>query len=213
MNSEIGSNSTIMSLHNGFPPIVAERKSGLEELHENGEPVGTSVLDFWCWATSDLLSNATRGVLAEYIVARVLGLDSGVRAQWDAYDLMTSTGLKVEVKSSAYLQSWYQKELSIIQFGIAPTLKWDEATNKRESERRRQADVYVFCVLTPRDQATVDPLNLKQWTFYVLPTVVLDQRVPTQKSIGLTGLKKLDAVKTDYDGLAEAILSIELPSQ
>jgi hypothetical protein len=49
------------------------------------------------------LGNANRGRLAEYIVARALGLGVGdVRNEWDVVDLVTSTGTKIEVKSAAY---------------------------------------------------------------------------------------------------------------
>jgi hypothetical protein len=48
---------------------------------------------------SDLVSNSTRGVLAEFIVARALGLDTGVRTEWQAFDLETASGKKIEVKS------------------------------------------------------------------------------------------------------------------
>lgn len=137
------------------------------------------MLDFWRWSASDLVSNATRGILAEYIVAQALGLATGVRAEWDAYDLVTSAGLKVEVKSSAYLQSWFHKKLSVIGFGIRPKFAWDSDTNELETERRRQAGVYVFCVLAHKNKATVDPLDLDQWVFYVVPSAVLDEQCPT----------------------------------
>ncbi|AXG97954.1 hypothetical protein DVJ83_00840 [Deinococcus wulumuqiensis] len=43
--------------------------------------------DFWRWAYSDFLSNALRGVLAEYIVAQAAGCTHRARTEWDAYDL------------------------------------------------------------------------------------------------------------------------------
>jgi hypothetical protein len=48
-----------------------------------------------------------RGVLAEYIVALAMGIDTeeGVRREWDAYGLVLGDGTKVEVKSAAYIQS------------------------------------------------------------------------------------------------------------
>jgi hypothetical protein len=68
-----------------------------------------TLLDFWQWAYSDLLSNTNRGRLAEFIVARALSLGlTDVRIEWDAVDLVTPTGVKVEVKSAAYLQSWWR---------------------------------------------------------------------------------------------------------
>lgn len=142
-------------------------------------------------------------------MAQALGLATGVRAERDAYDLVTSAGLKVEVKSSAYLQSWFHEKLSAIGFGIRPTFVWASDTNELATERRRQADVYVFCVLAHKDKTTVDPLDVDQWGFYVFPTVVLNEQCPTQKHISLSGLLRLDPVKTDFNGLASAIASFE----
>src|SRR5579875_1264357 len=52
--------------------LLPVRKSGTGLLHAAGTPVGGSVLDFWQWSASDLMSNATRGRLAEYIVYRAV---------------------------------------------------------------------------------------------------------------------------------------------
>jgi len=74
-------------------------------------------MDFWKLSVSDLLSNTTRGTLAEFIVAMAMDIDlSNFREEWDAYDLETKNGIKIEVKTSAYLQSWFQKNYSKIIF-------------------------------------------------------------------------------------------------
>jgi hypothetical protein len=99
---------------NYLPPIKLTRKTGSEQFIEDGQPIGFDLLAFWRWAFSDVLNNAQRGVLAEYIVASALGCSHGVRTQWDAYDLKTPTGVRVEVKSVAYLQSWGQEGFSKI---------------------------------------------------------------------------------------------------
>lgn len=72
------------------------------------------VYGFWRWRCSDLVSNATRGVLAEYIVAKALGVAEGVREEWASYDLTTPGGTRIEVKSAAYIQSWHQETFSDI---------------------------------------------------------------------------------------------------
>jgi hypothetical protein len=162
--------------------LMVARKTGDEPLHVHGRHLPASVLTFWQWSASDLISNAMRGRLAEYLVALALGVADGVRIEWDAYDLQTVPGSTVEVKSAAYLQRWHQHRPSVITFDIHPTLGWTAATNTYSPERKRQADVYVFALLAHRDKATLDPLNLDQWEFYVLPTAVLDARLPTQKN-------------------------------
>lgn len=68
---------------------------------------------FWNWAFSDFLSNALRGVLAEYIIAHALDCTEKLRNQWNEYDLETKSDIKIEVKSSAYLQAWSQKKHSV----------------------------------------------------------------------------------------------------
>ncbi|MDQ2798836.1 MAG: hypothetical protein M3Y13_04230, partial [Armatimonadota bacterium] len=163
------------------------------------------LLDFWRWSASDLVSNATRGILAEFIVASALGVAGGVRAEWDAFDLLTPSGLKVEVKSASYLQSWYHRKLSPITFGIRPTRLVDTDTNVVSSELRRQADVYVFCLLAHKDKATVDPLDLSQWAFYVLPASVLDDKLPGQKTLALSRLLTLNPAAVSYNELASAV--------
>jgi hypothetical protein len=45
------------------------RKTGDEPLHAHGQPLPASMLTFWQWSASDLMSNAMRGRLAEYLVA------------------------------------------------------------------------------------------------------------------------------------------------
>ncbi|MGH4120853.1 hypothetical protein [Clostridium sp.] len=57
--------------------------------------------DFWSWNQSDILNNALRGVLAEYIVATAIEAKNEIRIEWDAYDLVTKEGVKVE---DAYLK-------------------------------------------------------------------------------------------------------------
>ena len=185
--------------------IRVQRKTGQEHFTAEGSPLNLKVRDFWQWSQSDLLSNATRGVLAEFIVASALGLDIDARAEWDAYDLKTDDGLKIEVKSAAYLQSWKQRKLSTIQFGIAPTKGWNAETNEFTEEIKRHADLYIFCLLVHKDKQTVDPLNLDQWVFYLLETAKLDDKFPQQKKLGLTSLLKSNPRVCTFSELKPAV--------
>lgn len=159
---------------------------------------------FWEWAYDDLLANTTRGVLAEYIVAKALGIIDTKRVEWDKYDLRFD-GIGVEVKSAAYVQSWVQTQPSVISFGIGPTTGWDAGTNTFAASAGRCADVYVFCLLNGTDRQRVDPLDVEQWTFYVLPTSVLDRKVPVQRMIRLRPLIALGPQQCTYNELKAAI--------
>jgi len=176
--------------------IIVTKKSGNERLTFNRRPLEFSLHDFWSWNMSDILSNATRGIFAEYIVGSAIYFDkSAVRDEWGAYDLETPDGIKLEIKSSAYLQSWYQRELSKISFSTKAALYWDSSSNLQETEKKRYVDVYVFCLLHHKDKETLDPLNLDQWEFYILSTMELNCYTRSQYSITLNSLKKLtDAV-------------------
>jgi hypothetical protein len=184
---------------------IATKKSGNEKLTFNKNPLEFSLQDFWSWNMSDVLSNATRGIFAEYIVGTAIGLGkSSVRDEWGAYDLETNDGIKLEIKSSAYLQSWYQRDLSKISFSTKAALYWDSETNLQATEKKRHADVYVFCLLHHKDKETVDPLNLDQWKFYILSTKELNDYKRSQHSITLNSLEKLtDAIP--YDKIKETI--------
>ena len=195
-------NSIIMQ---GYPALKPTKKTGGEPLHHDLQPLGRCAQDFWRWSASDLVSNTTRGILAEYIVASALGLVDGIRAEWESYDLLTPAGLKIEVKSASYLQSWFHPKMSPIGFKIAPTKGYDSSTGQYSKESKRQADVYVFALLAHKDKATLDPLNVAQWEFYVMRTSVLDATFPTQKKIGLARLLKTGVQPVSYDALSSCI--------
>lgn len=164
--------------------------------------------EFQAWAYDDLLTNTTRGLLAEYIVATALGIRDTKRVEWDQYDLEIDRAGKrigIEVKSAAYVQTWEQAGISEIVFSIRPAQGWDARTNTYADSAKRSAGVYVFCLLEGEDRERIDPLDVAQWTFYVLSTSDLDRQVPTQKTIRLGRLKDLGAQPCTYDGLKCAI--------
>ncbi len=133
----------------------------------------SSVLDFWRWAFSDLRTNIVRGVLAEYLVAQAVGDLSPLREAWDNWDVTTATGITVEVKSSAYLQSWNQRKLSSIVFSGLTGREWSAETNELATDRTLRAQVYVFAVHTCREPDQYDPLKIEDWQFRVMSAVQL----------------------------------------
>ena len=157
------------------------KKSGKEPFHVYGQRLGFNLFSFWQWSSSDILGNALRGVLAEYIVAMAVGCITPVREQ---------------------------QKYSAISFGIQPTYGWDGETNCHNNELKRQTDVYVFCRLNHKEKATVDPLNLGQWDVYALTTKILDSERPTQKTISLASLLGLNPLTVDYGGVASAIKQV-----
>lgn len=188
-------------------------KAGKEAFRTQGEGVDLTIFDYWRWAHSDLLDNAARGILAEYLVAQAVNYTNEPRHEWDSVDVLTESRIKVEVKSAAYAQSWKQCKPSAIIFDIAPRLrKWNAKTNEYETydTPKRTADAYVFCLLGGPCDRDPDPMDLDKWVFYVLATKTLTQEYPCQKTIGLNPLKSLvrcstGRYATPYAELAQVI--------
>lgn len=191
---------------NDLGPINIRPRRGDEAFHEGNRDLGFSLADFWQWSCSDLVSNATRGIIAEYLVARAIGVADGVREEWAAYDLTGPDGTRIEVKSAAFIQSWHQERLSPITFRVPKTRAWNRESNRQSEEARRQADVYVFAVLAHKDKPTLDPLDVSQWRFFVVPTAKLDNRKRSQHSITLKSLLALSGEPVMYSGLRDAVL-------
>jgi hypothetical protein len=166
--------------------------------------VGTSavVRDFWAWVLSDLRTNTVRPMLAEFLVAQAVGAVAQPRIEWDAYDVVTPDGVRIEVKSSAYLQAWTQARPSSIRFGGLNGRTWDAITGYSPAASYN-ADVYVFAVVTARDHESYEPLDSAQWSFWVLPRATVE--ATGQRSLTLTRVEALAGAPVSYGGLAEAV--------
>ena len=190
----------------GLEKLKINQKSGDENLKYNGKEIGFKLIDFWKWSVSDLLSNATRGIFAEFIVATAMEIDlSNIREEWDAYDLKTKDGIKIEIKTSAYLQAWFQKDYSNIVFSIKPAYSWNAETNETLEVKTRPSDIYVFCLLKHKDKKTVNPLDLNQWIFYVISTKKINEIYGNKGTLSLKSLEQITE-HISYDKIKEKVL-------
>lgn len=181
---------------------LKEFKTGDEPIGGANNPTGRTLLDFWRWSGSDVLSNAPRGELAEFLVGHALDAIRSPSEAWASYDLETRDGIRVEVKSAAYVQSWCQNKLSQIRFSIRRTL--DEEWTKRD----RHSDVYVFALLAEKDKGKIDPLDIGQWEFYVIPTRELNEECKDQRSLGINGVRELARGVVPYAELEAKVKSV-----
>jgi hypothetical protein len=164
-----------------------------------------TVGDFWQWAYSDLLQNTTRGVLAEYIVAGLLGVDKTPRNPWLPFDLKLNDGTTVEVKTMSRLQAWAQKQLSNPQVIISEKRSWNLDTGILEQTPTLNADIYVICYFTSEEHSAADPLNLDQWNFFVLDKKEVEAVLKKSKSISLKKLNKMNKRPLNASELANEI--------
>jgi hypothetical protein len=161
--------------------------TGTEAFVDTGGALPLTVLDYWQWASSDLLSNVARGVVAEFLVAAAVGATDTPRDPWADYDVLEPSGVTIEVKSAAYIQSWSQRALSKVSFGTRAT-RPPTLTPEVEDLPARRSQVWVFALLHHDLQETINPMDVSQWAFYVVPTWWLDARVRSQYSITLPSL-------------------------
>ena len=187
--------------------------TGNEKFMFKDKDLGKTMLNFWSWAYSDLIRNVNRGAFAEFVVREAMNTQcrntprTDFRVSMDAYDLLSPDGIRVEVKSSAYIQAWESEHPARISFRIAPAKSLDSSGNySANSQYCRHSDVYVFCVWTAMSREQ-NILDLSLWDFYVIATKTLDQKVPNQKTITFQSLLSLQPRKVDYFGLYEAIRS------
>jgi hypothetical protein len=166
-----------------------------------------TVQDFWRFAMGDLRMNNTRGYLAEFLVAQAVGLCDVRRVEWDAYDLLLDSSIRIEVKSSAYLQAWEQRTLSRIQFTGLRGTRYHPRHGDDPAGRQLNAHVYVFCVQTAREHDSYEPLNVGQWQFYVAGKNQLES---VGQSIGLPAVISLTGGPTDWTVLRETVISRSL---
>lgn len=176
-------------------------RTGDEPFHGGG--LSLQLLDYWRWSGSSLMDNTARGMLAEFLVAAAIGQHQSPRVEWERYDLRTRTGVTIEVKCSAAIQTHKQPGESPIVFGIGPRKGWDPETGQYSELACRWADLYVFCVLEG-----TEPLDVDQWQFYVLSRVVLDNKCEKQQTIRLAPLKNLKPLQCSYRCLKRTIETV-----
>jgi hypothetical protein len=183
-----------------------KQKTGHELFYYDGSPTDFMLNDFWRWSSSDLLNNTQRGVLAEYIVAKALNIETdGPRVDWEPFDLLLFGRWRIEVKASSYVQSWAQSSDSTLRFSIRPTRAWD-SENGYATQQLRHSDMYIFCVFAERDREAADPMMLDKWEFYPVLTSEINAMLESQQSASLSTVLRLCPEVFDYSELLDAVL-------
>lgn len=192
-----------------YPRLPVQRLAG-DEVFSGGE-ADMTVLDFWQWAYSSLNANVERGKLAEYLVARAVGVAGAPHVQeaWGDWDVLAPDGTKIEVKCSSYIQDWDQNDYSRIVFGglKARELYYSEAVKPAAeiSDANYKADIYVLALQHHREHASFSVRDLGQWTFYVLTRDELRDVARDAKSVSIATLIKGGVAGVPYSDLCESI--------
>lgn len=136
---------------------------------------------------SRLVTNSSRGLIAEAIVATVLCPEwRWCSEDYHRCDFTHPSGAQLEVKQSAASQSWKSK---------APTIaRWDVGARKGywESETYvarpgRNAEIYVLAWHPIADREQADHRDPAQWQFFVVQADAL----PPVRTLSMAGVAAL----------------------
>lgn len=135
-----------------------------------------------------LVTNVLRGHVVEAVIA--LALEPEWRwcsADYAAWDFERGDGLRLEVRQSAFRQSWVtEPHIKIVRRFDIGARKYAWEGSVRSALSGRAAQVYVFAYHDVRDD-TADHRDPKQWEFYVVPASLL----PHAKSISIAGVRRI----------------------
>lgn len=185
---------------------------GNELFEFNGQSTGYSIVDFWRFQYSNIYS--LHGEIAEFIIARALGISEAHNsAYWTLWDI-TYRNIKIEVKATAYYHLWNEGKAVSNQrmFSIAKANGSYDPSVCGNEELCRQNDIYVFCLNTGTTQESSNPLNLNNWEFYIVPTSFLNEHCGDNKKISLGRIKSFGftaksyaQIKAEVDRLIDAM--------
>jgi hypothetical protein len=156
--------------------------------------------------------NSSLSVFAEYLVGCALDAIESPRIEWYHYDVSYREKL-IEVKASAYGQSWPQTRLSTISFDIRWRRGWDGETNSSCNGPASCADCYIFCLFVDRDLENRENCvmtDVKRWKFYVVAAADLNRCLGMQNWVALKSIEKIatsvtfDGIRGEVDGLIAA---------
>lgn len=167
--------------------------SGEQIFSYNKKSIGLSLKDFWQFQFSNIWDLQEH--IAEFLVAKALGLDKPYnRSGWTPFDILYK-GKRIEVKETGYFYSWQEdgKTSERRSFRI-------NQTYNEKHIKERQNDIYVFCLNTGKTKEESNPLELEHWEFYIVPTMVINEKCGTNKTISLERVRKF-ATCTSYENL------------
>jgi hypothetical protein len=150
----------------------------------------SSLSDFWSWAFGDLCDDDIKGIFAEWMVLKLLGIPSKRRISWANSDIITQDGVRIEVKASSHWQSWKLLDesgtlrvppLHPISLNSRGKIKFgglrarDAVTVADPSKNVAfKSDIYVFAFQHEEEPEMWNAMDLSQWEFYVLPVKALE---------------------------------------
>lgn len=158
------------------PALSIQRREPQTALRgAEGEQLST-LGDFWAWAYSDESLDAEPRILPGYLVE--LALRRAPSQRWAGTGLNDATqrlldSLTFEVRGASEVPTMARTGAANITFSLA---------------NRPDVDAWIFAIIAHTDVETLNPLDVRQWAFFVVPSVYIDMAHARARSITLTQL-------------------------
>ena len=125
---------------------------------------------------------------------------------WTLWDI-NYRGQRIEVKETAYYHSWSNDGKVSAQRTFSISKAYTIYKESESGPKRRQCDIYVFCLNTGETKESSNPLFLDNWRFWVVPTETINRACGDHKTISLGRLQKLANSKNGigYDEIKTAV--------
>lgn len=170
-----------------------------------------TVGDFWQWAFGDLCDDDIKGIYAEWLVTNILEIPTNRRVSWANSDIITPDGIRLEVKASAFWQSWklvnedgtikdlkgeelIPKNVSTIRF--TGLIGRDSVSDQWKGDSGYKSEIYVFCFQNEKNPLIWNALDMNQWEFYIFDVKELMKF--SGKSVSLKKLREHQAPHTAH---------------
>lgn len=179
--------------------------TGKEKFLYCGKELNFDISDLWRFHYSNIYS--LHGEIAEFIVARVLGITEAQNtAYWTLWDI-SYRNVRIEVKATAYFHLWNSNGKISQQrtFSIAAANGSYDPQKSGNSDFCRQNDIYVFCLNNGETEESSYPLDMDNWEFYVVPTAFLNEYCANNKTISLGRIRSFGFASISYGNLKAAI--------
>lgn len=117
---------------------------------------------FYKWSFGDLTaSDSDLGMAAEYLVGEILGCLPPGRKVNAPFDLVTRSGVSLEVKSTSKPDE---------RRGRSPVYRWDISSQAAAIKGERPlADIWIF-LIAKFPSPSVDILDYRYWRAYLVPS-------------------------------------------
>ena len=181
-----------------------ELLTGNELFYLDGESISLSMHNFWQFKYSNI--HFLKESIAEYLIAKILGFDKPHNSNWwTLYDIKYRD-FRIEVKETSYYHPWNMngKVSKQRSFGITKANSSYEDFDS-ENKHERQNDIYVFCLNTGNTAEESNPLNLNNWTLYIVPTSVINMKCENQKTVSLGRVRRFGCLPKRYDEIKSEV--------